>query len=447
MFQHPILIGRRCLVMCCQRVAAPAMALKRVSEPLTLTVVLRRSDPAGLENFLRDVYDPQSPQFREFLNPQEVSDRFGPSQADYDAVRAYFEQQGFTVAEGSANRITMIVAGTRAMAEKAMDVTISDYAFGERQFFANGTDPRFPANIARRVQAVVGLSNLARPRPVTIISWLKKQPCKEAGDTAGYLKQQVLQNGYQACTQAVDKCSPQQGLTADERSDVLKVCGKFAEPRSNQSMGLHSTVNARPLAAVAWKNASGAGQKIGLIQFDTFVPSDVSDFLDFFGMPSTVFSNLSQVHVNGGATLGPDQREVLLDIDTVLINAPDAQVVVYDAPFTGGGSFQSLFNRAINDGMTIISNSWAYCEDQTTLADVQSIDSILAAAAAAGVSVFNASGDSGSTCLNGSPNTIGVPAGSPHAIAVGGTSQITGPTAVYQSETWWNGLANTPPTG
>lgn len=76
------------------------------------------------------------------------------------------------------------------------------------------------------------------------------------------------------------------------------------------------------------------------------------------------------------------------------------------------------------------------------------VESILAAAAAAaGVSVFNASGDSGSTCLNGSPNTIGVPAGSPHAIAVGGTSQITGPTAVYQSETWWNGLTNTPPTG
>jgi len=135
-----------------QRVAAPAMALKRVSEPLTLTVVLRRSDPAGLENFLRDVYDPQSPQFREFLNPREVSDRFGPSQADYDAVRAYFEQQGFTVTEGAENRMTIIVAGTRAMAEKAMDVTISDYAFGERQFFANDTDPRFPANIARRVR-------------------------------------------------------------------------------------------------------------------------------------------------------------------------------------------------------------------------------------------------------------------------------------------------------
>ena len=59
------------------------------------------------------------------------------------------------------------------------------------------------------------------------------------------------------------------------------------------------------------------------------------------------------------------------------MGASGAQVVVYDAPFTGAGSFQALFNRMIDDGVTIISNSWAYCEDQTTLADVESIDSIL----------------------------------------------------------------------
>jgi hypothetical protein len=41
-----------------------------------------------------------------------------------------------------------------------------------------------------------------------------------------------------------------------------------------------------------------------------------------------------------------------------------------------------MFNAMINDGVNVISNSWAYCEDQTTLADVQSIDSILASAGA-----------------------------------------------------------------
>ena len=47
----------------------------------------------------------------------------------------------------------------------------------------------------------------------------------------------------------------------------------------------------------------------------------------------------------------------------------------------------------INDGVNVISNSWAYCEDQTTPADVQSIDSILTSAGAAGITVLSGSGD------------------------------------------------------
>ncbi len=159
-------------------------------------------------------------------------------------------------------------------------------------------------------------------------------------------------------------------------------------------------------------------------------------------------NQLSEVKINGGASIGSNESEVLLDISAVIMLAPGATYTVYDAPFAGSGvSFQTLFNRMINDGMTIISNSWAYCEDQTTLADVESIDTILQNAAAVGISVFNGTGDNGSTCLDGSPNTVAVPADSPHATAVGGTSVTTGPGGTYVSETWWDGANATPPTG
>ncbi|MGH7985625.1 MAG: hypothetical protein ACREQX_04985 [Candidatus Binataceae bacterium] len=107
--------------------------------------------------------------------------------------------------------------------------------------------------------------------------------------------------------------------------------------------------------------------------------------------------------------------------------APGAKVVVYD----GTGTFQSLFNAAINGGATVISDSWAYCEDQTTLADVRSIDSIFQQAAASNISIFNGAGDSGSTCLDGSPNTVAVPADSPNATAVGGSSLTEGALSLY----------------
>ncbi|MEO8849639.1 MAG: protease pro-enzyme activation domain-containing protein [Casimicrobiaceae bacterium] len=438
-----------------QRVEVTSKSESTNSGSMSLTVVLRRNDEAGFQRRLADTYDPSSAHYRQFMSSRELADAFGPSQDDYDAVKAFFVAQGFTYVEGSANRMTMTVAAGRTLIEQALKISISDYTIGKREFFANGADPQLPEEIAKRVQAVVGLSNLAQPRPV--FSWFRKQPCKEQADTSGYTTQNVLGDAYKACKDAVDTCSPKQKLDAAEYADVLKVCDKFITKSAQKldaawfvaktAASAATIAKALPPGGTAWKDITGAGQKVGLLQFDTFVPSDVSDYLVLFGLPDGTFANLSQVHVNGGATLGADQSEVLLDIDTVMLAAPDAKVVVYDAPFSGGGSFQALFNRAISDGMTIISNSWTYCEDQTTLADVQSIDSILATAAAAGISVFNASGDSGSTCLDGSTNTIGVPAGSPNATAVGGTSLQTGPASTYLSETWWNGVADVPPTG
>src|SRR5207253_2957487 len=142
-----------------------------------------------------------------------------------------------------------------------------------------------------------------------------------------------------------------------------------------------------------------------------------------------------------------DESEVLLDIDAVMSLAPGAQVTVYDGPFNGRGSFQTMFNAMINDRVNVISNSWAYCEDQTTLADVQSIDSILASAAAAGITVVSGSGDHGSTCLNGSANTVHVPASSPHITTVGGATPIRNIAGTYGSETWWNSATDLVPGG
>ncbi len=156
--------------------------------------------------------------------------------------------------------------------------------------------------------------------------------------------------------------------------------------------------------------APGTGQTVGLLEFDNFHPLDVQDFLNLIGQGSQ-FAQLSQIHVAGGAGAhGADESEVLLDIDAVMSLAPGAQVIVFDGPFSGRGSFQAMFNAMINDGrVTIISNSWAYCEDQTTLADVQSLDNVLANAAAAGITVLTGAGDQGSTCLEGSRNVTTQP--------------------------------------
>jgi hypothetical protein len=437
------------------------------SEPtqLTLTIVLRRSDPTGFQAYLNDVYDSQSPQYRKFLSPQQIADRFGPAQSDYDAVRAYFEGQGFKLAEGSANRMTLMLRGSRPAVEQALRVTISDYKVGDKTFYANGEDPSLPIKIASRVEAVIGLSNLATPvgRPQNLLDNLPDTPWDRAlwyalcanyavnGGASAFtgtplvffqilLGEEIvvlsLLNSLVSIAQASDVSSSGTGQT------YAKCVNQY-----NKKYG-YTTIGGGDPPPPAWQGADGTGQTIGLLEFDTFVVSDVANYISLMGQPAGPISNVSQVHVNGGATLGANQDEVLLDIDDVLTAAPGANIVVFDAPFTGPGtSFQGMFNAMIDGGVTIISNSWSYCEDQTTLADVQSIDTILQSAAASGISVFTGAGDHGSTCLDGSLNTTHVPATSPHITAVGGTSLVQYPGFTYGKETWWDASSSTPPGG
>ena len=149
----------------------------------------------------------------------------------------------------------------------------------------------------------------------------------------------------------------------------------------------------------------GTGQTVALVEFDSFVTSDVSNYLALLGLEPALIKILSKVDVNGGVSPGTNQDEVLLDIDAIMTMATGCDiVVVYDAPFDGRGSFQALFNQMVyHDKITIISNSWAYCEDQTSLSDVERIDTIFQTAAVGGITIFNGSGDTGSTCLDGAP--------------------------------------------
>ncbi len=404
------------------------------AQPMTLTIVLRRDDQAGFERYYHGLYDPHSKNFRRFLSQQQIADRFGPSPADYNSVLAYLRANGFTLVRGSTNRLTLTVSGTRAKAERAFAVRIRDYKIGQVTFHANDRDPEFPDTLANKVESIAGLSDLARAKTTwkAIVDAFCSIWADSSANGTCWMSCNELYKGDPA-SQACKDC------IAKEKPALMKKC--------ESEHGVATSSNGTGKDPGSWLAMDGTGQTVGLIEFDNFLPSDVSDYINLFGLQANI-ANLSKVDVGGGAPIGNGEDEVLLDIDAVMTIAPGAKVVVYDGPLSGAGSsFQALFNAAIDGGSTIISNSWAYCEDQTTLADVQSIDSIFQSAAASNISIFNGAGDSGSTCLDGSANTVSVPADSPNATAVGGSSLTQNPFGIYGSETWWDGTSATPPTG
>ena len=452
-----------------RRATASAAELR---QKITLTVVLKRRRQAAFDRYLKAVYQRSSRQYRHFLTQRQLTEEFGPAIAGYRQVQGWLRSQGFKLVQGSANRLTLTVRGSRAQADRAFDVGIGTFRVGRTTVYANTDDPAVPAALAPSIQAVSGLSDIGKP----------------SGQLAPTCIQSLGGPGLQ-CTQfvcglAAAALSPYTGGASlvealinaffnVETSLFLKpflstvcvgmaaaagtsyvTCGVMyinnpAMAHANPQCNEFGFVRRRGARAISRATPLANPQKIGLLEFDTFHPSDVANWLALTsGGGDSTASGLSEVPVNGGVpTPGAGESEVLLDIDTAMLfdPLPQTRYVVYEGP--PSTSFQTMFNAMINDGDTVISNSWAECEDQVSQADADSIDSVLAQAAASGVSVLNGSGDSGSTCLDGSPNTIGVPADSPSATAVGGSSATAGPGFSYGSETWWNGSTHTPSTG
>src|SRR5262249_39083686 len=92
------------------------------------------------------------------------SERFGPSDADYEAVAGFFRNAGFSLLDGSANRLTLSVRGDPEQVLHALDTPLKNYRSATRSFRANAVNPRLPESVGARVQAIVGLSDLAQPQ-------------------------------------------------------------------------------------------------------------------------------------------------------------------------------------------------------------------------------------------------------------------------------------------
>lgn len=145
--------------------------------------------------------------------------------------------------------------------------------------------------------------------------------------------------------------------------------------------------------------------------------------------------------------------ETTLDVEWSHALAPGANIDLVLTPIPETEGVQGITNLenaqtfALNNHLgTIWSNSWAATEQSfQTPASIQVLDKQYALAAAAGVTAFFATGDTG--VANGNKQgvlypfpTVNFPASSPNVVAVGGTEIPAPPATItsYQPEAAWN---------
>ncbi|MGD0890959.1 MAG: IPT/TIG domain-containing protein [Terracidiphilus sp.] len=365
---------------------------QRNNDLITLEVVLKPSDQQGLSAFLKDLEDPSSPNYHAPLQPSDVTARFGPTQDTYDKVLDYFTQQGFKLVIGSNNRRTITVRGTRAQAEKALSVAIDDYRLGARNFYAIAGNPSLPVEIAPQIVGISGLSNLAHWQPYNSPS--PAQPVSIA-------------TAYQ---------------------------GNVTPAGTTNSGGLPPGLD-------------GAGQTVAIITFYDFDLEDIKSWLKLADLPASLIDNVSKAYFDGGP--GPAvSPEPLLDVATVLGFAPGARVIAFGVP-RDTADIATPHLTAVNYAIdtigvgAVITDSYGVCEEEISVSDANNLDSVLQTAAASGITMFAATGDTGSTCTDlhtgmTFDNSISFPSDVPHVIAAGGTSLHVNSKNQYQSESWWD---------
>ncbi|HEY7127299.1 MAG TPA: protease pro-enzyme activation domain-containing protein [Ktedonobacterales bacterium] len=350
------------------------------SQQLQLSISLPLRNATALKAMQRDMYDPSSPAYHQFLTPAQFNQWFAPTQATVDRVTAWLKQQGLQVGSVASNHLLVDASGSVAQVERAFQVQIKNYNLNGRSFYAPDRNPLLPTNLSDAIQGVNGLDNMATWHPL--------------------LQPHIAATG------------PGGGFTPSE----LRTAYDFNGIISNGDQG--------------------DGQTVAIFELDGYKASDVTTYESNYGLTGGTFSNILVDGATGSA--GAGAIEVVLDMEVVFAVAPHVTERIYEGPNSTTG-VNDTYNRIVTDNVAkVMSTSWGLCEASSGNTELQTLDNIFTAGATQGISFFAASGDSGAYDCNTTSLAVDSPADDPNVSGVGGTFLTVGAGGTYISESAWN---------
>jgi kumamolisin len=344
-------------------------------------VVLPLRHPAELANFLDALYDPTSPSYRHFVTPTEFTERFGPSQEDYDALIRFAEANGFTVMGGSRDAMDVQLKGSVAAIEKAFHVTMGVYQHPteDRTFYAPDREPT--VDLPFPLWHISGLDNYSIPRPAL-----------------QHRNLQVKSNVSGSCPSA-------------------SYCG--------------SDMRAAYYGGTA---LTGTGQTLGLLEYYGYDIADVNTYFKNAKQTlkvaidgiSTDGTSLTCLYTNAGGYC--DDTEQILDITQAVSMAPGMTALYVYVGSTDTAIFGSMSTHSPLDAQLSCSWGWSPSDPSTD-------DPYFEKFAAQGQNMFVAAGDDGAFT---SGSSYVYPADDAYVTVVGGTDlQTASAGGPWSSETVW----------
>lgn len=356
---------------------APFVGKLPATQSMRIDIVLPVRE--GLDSFLHEVYDPSSPTYRQFLTVEQFTERFGPSQRDFDALVRFAKANGFTVTGGSRDAIDLALKGSVANVETAFHIKMGLYhdPIGNRDFFAPDREPTI--DLPFQLWHITGLDNYSIPHQALV----RRPPGMKRPATTG------------SCPGA-------------------SFCGSDMRAAYYEGTAL-----------------TGKGQNIGLLEFLGFDIADINTYYKNAKQKRT--AKVIGISTDGSpitcyASQRCDDTEQTIDVTQALGMAPGVTAVYEYVSNTSDtamlGSMSSHKPLPLN-----LSSSWYW-----TPVDPKSDNPFFQKFAAQGQSFFEAAGDGGAWHAT----STWWPMESPLVICVGGTDLVTkGAGKGWASETVW----------
>lgn len=418
-----------------------------------LVLVLKRTPEmqAEFDAFVASQYDENSPNYHHWLTPDEVGQRFGLAQSDISALSGWLSSQGFSIVQVAKDRMTIRFNGTAELVENAFQTEMHNLDVNGEKHIANMSDPQIPAALAPVVVGIKSLNNFF-PRPLHHVGGrVRLNPSTH--------KWERVPGG------------PGSNFAANGEVSSVKAHPEtvFVHPNGNtyedvSPWDFATIYNVLPL----WRESTpinGTGQTIYIAGQSNIFPTDIRYFQQTFGLPinpvNVIITN-SDPGEEDRYTNDPygDLIENTSDVEMADAIAPGANIVLVTscgvtsanpcgASATSDGAYLSA-EYIVNHGPklptspAVMSYSYGECESQMyTDGSIKLYGSLWQTAAAEGLAVFVAAGDSGSAmCDAGATEpTDSAWVVATQGLAVNGMASTPYDTAVGGTDLYWTSVA------
>jgi subtilase family serine protease len=369
------------------------------SQPMNrILLLLKRSDEqeAALQDTLTKQQDKSSPNFHQWMTPDQFGTQFGPADADIQAVTDWLTRQGFTIGKIYSGKTVLEFSGTAGQVQRAFGTAIHNFQVNGNLYSANASDPQIPAALAPVVTGVVSLHNFPREFYARRFGNLRKAAGKSVVEPLV-----TIPNGGAS-------------FYGVGPGDFAKI------------YGVPATCGGAALTC------NGSGQTIAIVGETNLVVADVQQFRSVFGLPATFDAN--SIVYNGedpGITSTNEESEADLDTQWSGAVAPGATIkyVLSASTSASQGVDLSALYIVEHNLAAVMSESYGDCESNLGSAENTFYNNLWQQASAQGITVAVSTGDSGSAgCDNPNQETLALagPAvnglgSTPYNVAVGGT--------------------------